>query len=317
MTDENTSPDDASDTAGSGRAHGTAEPRPRWPTAMERIWAHHAATLRQWSLAHPDPSPGPPEPDPTPDPDPPAPARATPHASADHPPGRVLRWLPASLQRLYRRLAEARPYARKTRPRPLPPDDERPSSGQARHYRLEIAYDAFCEHRPPPKKLFRTNPWRRDLTSWCDAPNSWTGRRKPRCHHCERAHAHYVAARGGDWKGEVALFKLARRGAVRLLAERRQYRESRRQFWARHREEVARNGPEPMPLHFNPDKWPLIAHRGSHDSWHHRDRRAVERDLVRAHARHLRREFQRRCERLRDLRPAAAGRDSATPAAPQ
>ncbi|HKM61280.1 MAG TPA: hypothetical protein VJY39_02205 [Acidisphaera sp.] len=149
----------------------------------------------------------------------------------------MLRWLPPSLIRLYRRLADAVPYARKTRPRPLPPDDEAPRSGQARHYRLEIAYDAFCEHRPPPKKLFRATPWRRDLTSWCDAPNSWTDRRKPRCHHCEQARAHYIAARDtGDWKAEVALYKLARRGAVRLLAERRQYRESRRQFWARHRE---------------------------------------------------------------------------------
>ncbi|HKM63029.1 MAG TPA: hypothetical protein VJY39_11120, partial [Acidisphaera sp.] len=124
----------------------------------------------------------------------------------------MFRFLPTSLQRLYRRLIDAVPYARKTRPRPLPPDDEAPSSGQARHYRLEIAYDAFCEHRPPPKKLFRANPWRRDLTSWCDAPNSWTDRRKPRCHHCETARAHYLAARDhGDWKAEVALYKLARR----------------------------------------------------------------------------------------------------------
>ncbi|HKM61664.1 MAG TPA: hypothetical protein VJY39_04155, partial [Acidisphaera sp.] len=70
----------------------------------------------------------------------------------------MLRWLPNSLQRLYRRLIDAVPYARKTRPRPLPPDDERPSSGQARHYRLEIAYDAFCEHRPPPKKVIGAEP---------------------------------------------------------------------------------------------------------------------------------------------------------------
>jgi len=226
----------------------------------------------------------------------------------------MLRWLPPSLIRLYQRLANAVPYARKTRPRPIPPDDERPSSGQARHYRLEIAYDAFCEHRPPPKKLFRANPWRRDLTSWCDAPNSWTDRRKPRCHHCETARAHYIAARDhGDWKAEVALYKLARRGAVRLLAERRQYRESRRQFWARHREHVARNGPEPMPPQFEPELWPMIAHRGSHESWHHRDRREVERGLVRAHARHLRREIQRRKERLRDLGAGEALRAAAQP----
>src|SRR5271165_4408087 len=308
MSDGASPLDDASDPAGSGRAHGAGEPRPRFLTAMERVCAHNFEQLRRWAVAHPEPSDRP-QPDLpgalAPEPDPPAQPkqaarRATPTAPAHHT-GRVLRWLPASLQRLYRRLAEARPYARKTRPRPLPPDDERPSSGQARHYRLEIAYDAFCEHRPPPKKLFRTNPWRRDLTSWCDAPNSWTGRRKPRCHHCERAHAHYVAARNGDWKAEVALYKLARRGAVRLLAERREYRDSRRQFWARHREHVARNGPEPMPPQFEPELWPMIAHRGSHESWHHRDRRAVERDLVRAHAGHLRRQIQCRKERLRDL----------------
>src|SRR5271165_5901750 len=316
MSDGASPLDDASDPAGSGRAHGAGEPRPRFLTAMERVCAHNFEQLRRWAVAHPEPSDRP-QPDLpgalAPEPDPPAQPkqaarRATPTAPAHHT-GRVLRWLPASLQRLYRRLAEARPYARKTRPRPLPPDDERPSSGQARHYRLEIAYDKFCEHRPPPKKLFRTNPWRRDLTSWCDAPNSWTGRLKPRCHHCERAHAHYVAACRGDWKAEVALYKLARRGAVRLLAERREYRESRRQFWARHREHVARNGPEPMPPQFEPELWPAIAHRGSHESWHHRDRREVERDLVRAHARHLRRETQRRRERLRDL---ALARDGGT-----
>src|SRR5271157_3113217 len=325
MSDGASPLDDASDPAGSGRAHGAGEPRPRFLTAMERVCAHNFEQLRRWAVAHPEPSDRP-QPDLpgalAPEPDPPAQPkqaarRATPTAPAHHT-GRVLRWLPASLQRLYRRLAEARPYARKTRPRPLPPDDERPSSGQARHYRLEIAYDKFCEHRPPPKKLFRTNPWRRDLTSWCDAPNSWTGRRKPRCHHCERAHAHYVAARNGDWKAEVALYKLARRGAVRLLAERREYRESRRQFWARHREEVARRGPEPMPPQFEPELWPMIAHRGSVESWHHRDRREVERDLVRAHARHVRRLTQRRRERKRDLAAGEpVGRDSAQRASRQ
>src|SRR5208337_5165607 len=45
--------------------------------------------------------------------------------------------------------------------------------------------------------------------------------------------------------------------------------------------DVARNGPEPMPPQFEPKLWPMIAHRGSHESWHHRDRREVERDLVR------------------------------------
>src|SRR5271166_3609287 len=261
MTDGDAPPDDASDPAGSGRAHGTAEPRPRWPTPQERVWAHYAAKLRQWSLAHPDPYLAPPEPDPVPEPETPAPARATAGAHADHAhrPGGVLRWLPASLQRLYRRLIDARPYARKTRPRPLPPENEAPACGRDRHYRLEIAYDAFCEHRPPPRTLFRADPARRDLTSWCERTTRWTQRRRPRCHHCERARSLYLAARDtGDWKAEVALYKLARRGAVRLLAERRQYREQRRQFWARHREHVARNGPEPMPPQFEPELWPMI-----------------------------------------------------------
>ncbi|HKM61279.1 MAG TPA: hypothetical protein VJY39_02200 [Acidisphaera sp.] len=67
-----------------------------------------------------------------------------------------------------------------------------------------------------------------------------------------------------------------------------------------------------MPPQFEPELWPMIAHRGSVESWHHRDRREVERGLVRAHARHLRREIQRRKERLRDLRPGeSVGRKSA------
>src|SRR5208283_1868582 len=128
MTDGDTSPDDASDTAGSGRAHGTAEPRAPFPTVMERVWAHNREKLRQWSLAHPAPSPGPPEPDPAAEPDPPVRARASAGAQADHPdrPG-VLRWLPASLQRLYRRLAEAVP----TPATPAPARSRRTTSGQA------------------------------------------------------------------------------------------------------------------------------------------------------------------------------------------
>ncbi|HKM63917.1 MAG TPA: hypothetical protein VJY39_15640, partial [Acidisphaera sp.] len=106
----------------------------------------------------------------------------------------------------------------------LPPENEAPACGRDRHYRLEIAYDAFCEHCPPPRTLFRADPARRDLTSWCERMTRWTQRRRPRCHHCERARSLYLAARDtGDWKAEVALYKLARRGAVRLLAERRQY----------------------------------------------------------------------------------------------
>src|SRR5208337_1634517 len=143
MRDGDAPPADASNPAGSGRAHGAGEPRPLFPTVMEWVWAHNFERIRRWAAAHPEAS-GRPTPDP---------ASAT---APDHP-GRLLRWLPTSLQRLYERLVAARPYARKTRPRPLPPDDEAPSSGQARHYRLEIAYDAFCQHRPPPRKLFRPN----------------------------------------------------------------------------------------------------------------------------------------------------------------
>ncbi|HKM63575.1 MAG TPA: hypothetical protein VJY39_13900 [Acidisphaera sp.] len=52
-----------------------------------------------------------------------------------------------------------------------------------------------------------------------------------------------------------------------------------------------------------PDLWPMIAHRGSLESWHHRDRREVERDLVRADARHLRRHIQRRRACLQPTNP--------------
>src|SRR5271166_4739900 len=154
MSDGDAPPTHASDPAGSGRAHGAGEPR-RFPTARERLYAHNVEKLRRWALAHPDPL-APPQSDDTPAPEPdasqPEPARPAGRARATQAPadqpGRVLRWLPASLQRLYRRLIEARPYAPRTRPRPIPPDDEAPACGSDRHFRLEIAYDAFGEHRP-------------------------------------------------------------------------------------------------------------------------------------------------------------------------
>ncbi len=56
MTDGDTPPDDASDPAGSGRAHGAGEPRPRVRTVMERVYAHNLEKLRRWAVAHPEPS---------------------------------------------------------------------------------------------------------------------------------------------------------------------------------------------------------------------------------------------------------------------
>ena len=109
----------------------------------------------------------------------------------------MLRWLPDRLIRLYRRLAEARPYAPSTRPRLLVEPDPPKPGGRDRQFRLHIVYDAFCHHRSPPRVLFRTSIPPRDLTSWCDTPNAWTGRRRPRCPSCEQARARYLAARLG------------------------------------------------------------------------------------------------------------------------
>src|SRR5271165_5788188 len=107
MTDGDAPPDDASNPAGSGRAHGAAEPRPRVPTAMERVCAHNLEKLRRWAAAHPEPS-GRPEPSspPAPEPERPGARRATAGAPAGPPRG-VFRWLPARLVRLYERLAAA------------------------------------------------------------------------------------------------------------------------------------------------------------------------------------------------------------------
>ncbi|HKM64372.1 MAG TPA: hypothetical protein VJY39_17965 [Acidisphaera sp.] len=215
----------------------------------------------------------------------------------------MLRWLPDRLIRLYRRLAEARPYAPSTRPRLLVEPDPPKPGGRDRQFRLHIVYDAFCHHRSPPRVLFRTSIPPRDLTSWCDTPNAWTGRRRPRCPSCEQARARYLAARDkDDWKAECWLYRQAKRGAVRLLAERRQYRHERREALVRKREAEAIDGKPEMPVHFLPDLWEHIAHRGSVDGGYHvRDRRDVERQLVRAHERHLRCLEQGRRARLRDL----------------
>jgi|SRR5271165_948552 len=130
MSDGDAPPTHASDPAGSGRAHGAGEPR-RFPTAMERLYAHNVEKLRRWALAHPDPL-APPQSDDTPAPEPdasqPEPARPAGRARATQAPadqpGRVLRWLPASLQRLYRRLIEA-PALRAQDPPPAHPAGRR------------------------------------------------------------------------------------------------------------------------------------------------------------------------------------------------
>jgi len=66
--------------------------------------------------------------------------------------------------------------------------------------RLNIAQDAFCQHRPKPRKLFRDLPYPRDLTSWCE-DRSWHAkhgfRRDPICSDCAHALATYRAANKG------------------------------------------------------------------------------------------------------------------------
>ena len=91
----------------------------------------------------------------------------------------MIQFLPRSLQRPYRKLLDAVPYARGTRPAPPKPEPVEPESGRVRRFRLEIIQDAFCERRSPPKVLLRPAKAPREPHSWCEARNRWTGRR---CH---------------------------------------------------------------------------------------------------------------------------------------
>src|SRR5271170_2452862 len=194
----------------------------------------------------------------------------------------MLHWLPRNLVRLYQRLAEATPYAKGTRVKPLPPEpDPPPPGGKQRLLRLNIVQDAFCQHLPKPRKLFRAPQAPRDTTSWCDAPNAWTDRQKPRCSDCEHAYTTYWAACDGDWKAECRLHRLAVRGARKLLARRREYYAKRRDLGARIRHarlvRQRRYGVEEQPLEFR------HAGRPSSGGAHHIiDRRDEERDLLRA-----------------------------------
>jgi hypothetical protein len=214
----------------------------------------------------------------------------------------MLRWLPDRLIRLYRRIADARPYARGTKPKPPPPEPIAVTGGgRERQFRLEIVQDAYSHRRPKPRRLFRAPQAPRDLTSWCDAPNAWTGRSRPRCPSCERARANYVAAtHRKDWKAECWLYRQARQGAVKLLAERRKYRHERGIVLAVVREERKRQGPGVGAEHLD-----LYLHLGAGSprglgTPHVADRRAVEQALIRAHGRHLRRNEQKRRLWLRD-----------------
>ena len=98
---------------------------------------------------------------------------------------------------------------------PFPPKP----GGKQRILRLHIAQDAFCQHRPKPRKLFRELPYMRDLRSWCEE-HSWHAKhgfgRDPMCSDCAHARATYRAACNGDWKAECRLHRLATRGARKL-----------------------------------------------------------------------------------------------------
>ena len=199
----------------------------------------------------------------------------------------MLRWLLARLVRLYQAIASARPYAR-ARKAPPPPPPPPPPCGKRRLMRLNIVQDAFCQHLPKPRKLFRAPQAPRDATSWCDAPNAWTGRQKPRCSDCEHAHATYRAACHGDWKAECRLHRLAVRAARRLSGRRREYYAYRRERGAIRRQErlvrQRRFGVEEQQLEF-----PFCRCPSSGGAHHIIDRRDEERDLLRAQSRILRR----------------------------
>ncbi|HKM60959.1 MAG TPA: hypothetical protein VJY39_00580 [Acidisphaera sp.] len=226
----------------------------------------------------------------------------------------MLRWLPQPLIRLYQRLLAARPYARPRRV-PAPPGPPPTPSGQERQFRLEIAQDAFCHHRPAPRLLFRTQVPRRGLRSWCEQPHRRTGRRGHICPACAHARTLYAAAVNGDTHAEQRLHTLARRGAVRLSAERRYDRFDRSRTLAARREERKRRSPNPIPpalVDFR--DWGGVYRSFLH---HVHDRRAVEQALLRDHARHLRHLIRQRCARLaRASRPRHRDHERASRDAP-
>src|SRR5271157_148129 len=226
----------------------------------------------------------------------------------------LLRWLPKPLIRLYQRLVAARPYARPRRV-PAPPGPPPTPSGQERQFRLEIAQDAFCHHRPAPRLLFRTQVPRRGLRSWCEQPHRRTGRRGHICPACAHARTLYAAAVDGDTHAEQRLHTLARRGAVRLSAERRYDRFDRSRTLAARREERKRRSPNPIPpalVDFR--DWGGVYRSFLH---HVHDRRAVEQALLRDHARHLRHLIRQRCARLaRASRPRHRDHERASRDAP-
>src|SRR5271157_2056662 len=313
MCVDDAAPTDAADPAGSGHANGTAEPRPpRWPSPWEQICRTYEERRRRSAAAHAHaaeadarlktpPAPAAPDAPAAPVAPPPRTARRPrQHGPADRP-GRVLRWLPAGLVRLYDRLIHPTPYARTTRVRPAPePDPEISVSMRERMFRVEIIQDAFCERRPKPQRLFRKPSGHRDMESWCDLEVSRYPTTRHRCAHCAETRALFKRANDGEWQAEVRLHRLATRASMRLLAERRAWADTRR------RQRAART-PRPGPP---PVIWVMLGwkrwrdrrkeYHPATDRWFIVERRAAEDKLVRAHTRKLQRDLQKRCVRMRD-----------------
>src|SRR5271165_7077791 len=312
MCVDDAAPTDAADPAGSGHANGTAEPRPpRWPSPWEQICRTYEERRRRSAAAHAHaaeadarlktpPAPAAPDAPAAPVAPPPRTARRPrQHGPADRP-GRVLRWLPAGLVRLYDRLIHPTPYARTTRVRPAPePDPEISVSMRERMFRVEIIQDAFCERRPKPQRLFRKPSGHRDMESWCDLEVSRYPTTRHRCAHCAETRALFKRANDGEWQAEVRLHRLATRASMRLLAERRAWADTRR------RQRAART-PRPGPP---PVIWVMLGWKRWRDRraeyatsapWFIVERSAAEAKLVRAHARKLRRDLQKRQARTRE-----------------
>ena len=131
-------------------------------------------------------------------------------------------------------------------------------------------------------------------------PHPTTDRSRPICPACAHADALYRAATAGDAQAEDTLYRLARRAAVRLLAERRHYRHDRAIVRAAQRDHRARTGTGPVPPQFLLRSW-VTARQSGVGAHHIHARRDAERALVRDHPAHLRHLIRSRCTRLRDL----------------
>ncbi|MBV8096329.1 MAG: hypothetical protein JO110_24440, partial [Acetobacteraceae bacterium] len=218
----------------------------------------------------------------------------------------MFEFLPRSLRRLYRAILNPTPFARSTRvrtePEPEPKPEEITSEARERIFRVEIIQDAYYKQRPAPKRLFKKPTFHRRMEAWCERRGShWGSSRcsgRYHCENCAEARDLYVRALRGEWQAECRLHRRAQRGALKLLAERGQYEQTKRRL--RYLRIPA--DPPKDPGLFASLGWARWRERRAADPglWFVLERREAEARLLKQHARKLQRCLQRKRARLRD-----------------